>query len=86
MISRLIDMNIVPTQNVSCATLNKETHYTISEYATAFIDGLSDRQKARFKKMLENNIECGMSVAENYGIDYNEFITEVKNQLKVGDK
>ena len=36
-------------------------------------------------QMLENNIECGMSVAKSYGIDYPSFIKEVKTILKVGE-
>ena len=35
------------------------------------------------KKMLENGIESGMSIARNYGVDYKDFIKEVKRQLKV---
>lgn len=82
MINRLIDMNI----NLQDTNKNKILHggdYTTEEYVVAFIEGMSTTQKQRFKKMLENNIESGMSVAKNYGLDYKEFIKEVKKQLKV---
>lgn len=83
MINRLINMN--PTVSLNNNSFNKTLKATIKDYAVCFLNGLSDTQKIRFKKMLENNIQCGMSVAENYGIDYEEFITEVKQLLKVGE-
>ena len=52
-------------------------------YAVAFIEGMSETQRERFKNMLENKIECGMSVAKLYGLDYQEFISEVKKELGV---
>ena len=82
MINRLIDMNVniqKPTTNISTNVGN----YTIEQYAIAFISGLEKNQKERFKQMLENNIKSGMSVAKSYGIDYDEFITEVKKLLQV---
>lgn len=60
-----------------------ENTFTIKEYASSFITGMGDTQRMRFKKMLENGINCGMSVADSYGINYNEFISEVKKQLEV---
>lgn len=57
--------------------------FTIQQYATAFLSGLGVTQKERFKKMLENNFKCAKSVAENYGIDYDKFINEVKKQLGI---
>jgi len=57
--------------------------FSIQEYANSFINGMSETQRNRFKQMLENGIECGMSVAESYGIDYVKFISEVKKQLEV---
>lgn len=87
MINRLIDMNIptviTKSGNSNEKTMPKSGKYTIEQYATAFIDGMGETQKERFKKMLENDIKCGMSVAENYGIDYGKFITEVKKQMGV---
>lgn len=84
MINRLI--NLHPTISKG----NKFTVYdqmnanaSIRDYAIAFLSGMSDTQKARFKKMMENGIECGMSVAKNYNIDYNEFIREVKQILNI---
>ena len=59
------------------------TNPTIKEYAIAFINGMGETQKNRFKKMLENGINCGMSIADNYGVDYDDFITEVKKQMGV---
>ncbi len=82
MISRLIDMNVKTVSNKEKS--NKiATNYSIQDYAKAFINGMEKTQLQRFKKMLENNIQAGMSIAENYGIDYNKFITEVKNELNV---
>ena len=57
--------------------------FTVEQYANSFINGMSITQRNRFKQMLQNNIECGMSVAENYGIDYATFIQEVKKQMEV---
>ena len=59
------------------------TSAPLQEYATAFIDGMGETQRDRFKKMLESGIQCGMSVAAAYGINYSEFIDEVKKQLGV---
>lgn len=56
---------------------------SLKDYAVAFIEGMSQTQRERFKNMLENKIECGMSVAKLYGLDYQEFITEVKKELGV---
>jgi hypothetical protein len=81
MINRLIDMNVSVSDNYKKVIPKSNGNYTIQDYANAFIQGMGETQKTRFKKMLENNIECGMSVAENYGIDYNEFIEEVRKQL-----
>lgn len=82
MINRLINIDITPPKNKKVENLHSG-HYTIEEYAIAFISGMSDTQQNRFKQMLENNIESGMGVAKSYGIDYKEFINEVKKQLKV---
>lgn len=81
MINRLINMEIPriekePVKNII-------THFSIQDYASAFINGMGETQRQRFKQMLKNNIKCGMSVAENYGIDYDEFIEEVKKQMEV---
>lgn len=81
MINRLIELP-KPKVNKNLPVLYTGD-YTISDYAQAFISGLSPAQKTRFKEMLKNKIECGMSVAQSYGIDYKEFIKEVKKQLGV---
>lgn len=87
MINRLINMEISPiNMRSNDNTIEKHVQsgkFTIEQYANAFIEGMSETQKERFKKMLENNIECGLSVAENYGIDYDKFINEVKKQMEV---
>lgn len=57
--------------------------YTIEEYANSFINGLGETQRLRFKKMLENGIESGMSVAKSYNVDYDRFISAVKKQMGV---
>jgi hypothetical protein len=84
MINRLIDMNISVSDNLKSKIPKAvDTNYSITEYAKSFINGMGETQRNRFKKMLENGIQCGMSVAESYGIDYEEFIDEVKKQLNV---
>ena len=85
MINRLIDIEIPPI-NKEAVVINQpitNSNFTIKDYATAFLEGMGETQKARFKKMLENDIKCGLSVAENYGIDYDDFILEVKKQMEV---
>ena len=57
--------------------------FNTEDYAIAFIYGMSKTQRDRFKKMLEQGIRCGESVALNYGVDYNELMNEVKRILKV---
>lgn len=83
MINRLINMDVKPFKS---NIITSSGDYTIQQYAYSFLSGLSKSQKARFKQMLENGIEAGMSVASTYGVDYTEFIQEVKNQLKIGGK
>ena len=83
MINRLIDMNVSPIEPEVIIIPENKTNYTIQDYATAFIEGMGETQQNRFRKMLKNGIKCGMSVADNYGIDYDEFITEVKKQMEV---
>lgn len=83
MINRLINIEPVITKEEVKTVPILNANPTIEEYAFAFIDGMGDTQKTRFKKMLENGIKCGMSVAESYGIDYDEFINEVKKQMGV---
>ena len=61
----------------------KSESSNVKEYAKSFLNGMGEIQRMRFKRMLENGINCGMSVAEGYGVDYNTFIKEVKNQLEV---
>lgn len=63
-------------------TTNKG-QFTIEDYAIAFVYGMGKKQRDRFKKMLEQNIKCGESVAINYGVDYDELMTEVKRILNV---
>lgn len=85
MINRLIDMKVSPIstkENPTVESVNRGV-YTIEDYARAFINGMGETQKSRFKKMLENGIKCGLSVADNYGVDYDEFIAEVKKQMGV---
>ena len=78
-------MDVSPLQEIETISVTpmKNGTFTIEEYAKAFIDGMGETQKARFKKMLENGIKCGMSVADSYDVDYDEFITEVKKQMGV---
>ena len=80
MINRLINMDISTSKE---SNLTQTGEYSIIEYVSSFLDGMSEGQRLRFKKMLENGIESGMSVARNYGVDYKDFIKEVKRQLKV---
>ncbi len=81
MINRLINLDIkMPSNNEA---IKSNGSYTISQYVTVFLAGLDKNQKDRFRKMLESGIKSGMSVASSYGIDYNDFINEVKNQLSI---
>ena len=86
MINKLINMDIPPISNSNKYGIfpyQNKSVYTIQDYANSFINGMGETQRDRFKKMLQNGIECGISVADNYGIDYNEFIQEVKKQMEV---
>lgn len=83
MINRLINMEVEPISKDIESIEVKSTNYTIEDYAKSFINGMGETQKSRFKKMLENGINCGMSVANSYGIDYDKFIEEVKKQMEV---
>ena len=82
MINRLIDMEIPPQKKETKSTNIMKT-YTMKDYANAFINGMGEIQRRRFKDMLKNGIKCGMSAAVNYGIEYEPFIEEVKKQLEV---
>lgn len=57
--------------------------FTIEDYAIAFVYGMGKKQRERFKRMLQNNIKCGESVADSYGVDYEQLIAEVKRILRV---
>lgn len=83
MINRLINMEIPNLAKEKVGVPLAKNAYSIEDYATAFIKGMGETQRIRFKKMLENEIRCGMSVADNYGIDYDKFIVEVKKQMEV---
>lgn len=83
MISRLIDMQIPSNYVNTKSHIVPKDKYTILDYASSFIFGMSESQRNRFKKMLENNINCGMSIADNYGVNYDSFILEVKKQLGI---
>ena len=80
MINKLINMEIPKAAIIQ--EINNG-NYSIKDYATAFINGMGEVQRNRFKKMLENGIQCGLSVAYNYGIEYEPFIEEVKKQMEV---
>lgn len=81
MINRLINLDIkMPS---ATQLIKSNGAYTIPEYVTVFLEGLDKNQKDRFKKMLQNGIKSGMSVADSYGINYDEFINEVKSQLTI---
>jgi len=75
----------VPVEKSNKVVLGGNGQFSIEDYAIAFVYGMGKKQRNRFKKMLENNIKCGECVAYNYGINYDEFITEVKRILKVED-
>lgn len=60
-----------------------KSNFTIEDYAITFVYGMGKTQRDRFKKMLEQNIKCGESVAYNYGVNYDDLISEVKRILKV---
>lgn len=87
MISRLIDLNVsIQKPKIKIENEPLKTNFSIKDYATSFIEGMGETQRKRFKQMLENNIQCGMSIAQSYGINYDKFIKEVKNQLNVKEE
>ena len=57
--------------------------YNIEDYAIAFVYGMGNTQRSRFKNMLKQGIRCGESVALNYGVDYDTLMNEVKRILNV---
>ena len=75
------DMANTSIQNVEKFKNNGK--FTIEDYAIAFVYGMGKPQRDRFKRMLEQGIKCGESVALNYGVDYDQLINEVKRILKV---
>lgn len=81
MINRLIDINPIITYGINNNYI--DINPTLLDYAAAFVNGMSETQRKRFKKMLESGIECGLSVAENYNVNYEDFIKEVKKLLNV---
>lgn len=81
MVSSLINMNIRVDTNKKPVMYNGR--FTVEQYVSTFLNGLGETQRNRFKKMIELGIKSGMSVAKSYGLDYDEFITEVKKQLKI---
>lgn len=85
MINRLINMEVrMPSKgNLSSEIAINSSEYSIQEYVAAFLSGLGETQRNRFKQMLQIGIQSGMSIAKSYGIDYDDFITEVKKQLKM---
>ena len=85
MINRLINMDIsIPNKgNLPSMMASNPGNYTIQQYVSAFLSGLGETQKDRFKQMLKNGIQSGMSIAKSYGIEYSDFIKEVKKQLNL---
>ena len=57
MINRLINMQVSPVTLKEKPIMNNGK-FTIEDYARAFISGMGETQKLRFKKMLENGIQC----------------------------
>lgn len=82
MIRKSINIRSNPIQMNEVKPIKPESS-NVKEYAESFLKGMGEIQRMRFKRMLENGINCGMSVAEGYGVDYNTFIREVKKQLEV---
>ena len=78
---------LIKEQNLTATKLPIENNgkFSIEDYAITFVYGMGKPQRDRFKKMLEQGIKCGESVAYNYGIDYDELIKEIKRILKVED-
>lgn len=60
MINRLINMEVSPISTKETQLVKNVNNgvYTIEDYARAFINGMGETQKNRFKKMLENGIQC----------------------------
>lgn len=62
---------------------NRNGKYSVEDYAIAFVYGMGKTQRERFKSMLQQGIKCGESVALNYGVNYDDLMTEVKRILNV---
>lgn len=81
------DMDNILTSKMADMPIDKKENsngkFTITDYAIAFIYGMSTGQRERFKKMLEQGYECGKSIANNYDVDYDKFIKEVRRLLNV---
>ena len=75
--------NIISTPMEKVASKSNNGKFSVEDYAITFVYGMGKTQRERFKKMLENNIKCGESVANNYRVDYDSLIKEVKRILKV---
>jgi len=56
-------------------------NYTVEEYAKAFIDGLEEHKKDRFRTMLNRGMSIGRNIADIYKVDYNEFIAALKKLI-----
>lgn len=75
-ISRLI---IPPHTAEHQPVINYSKNNNINIYAQTFINSLTIAQRKQFKKMIENGIEVGRSVAETYGVPLKQFIEEVRS-------
>lgn len=85
MISRLIDIEVPKEIKSNKNIIYNPGNYTINDYAASFVYGMGEKQRERFKQMITHNIQCGMSVAKSYGVDYDGFMDKVKKLLKVED-
>lgn len=88
MINKLINMEVKmqPKPTLDNLVNAKPTDYTVEEYASAFLSGLSETQRNRFKKMVQNNYRCALNVVHMYGVDYDKFLTAVKQQLNIKEE
>lgn len=78
------DMANIPVDAKSNTSMHNGT-FSIEDYAITFVYGMGKNQRDRFKKMLDQGIRCGESVAVSYGVDYDDLMKEVKRILNVED-
>lgn len=53
------------------------------DFARSFLKSLTPKQKDKFKMMLEHGHKSGQSIADLYHVDYDQFISVIKEDLNI---